>query len=785
MKLQFFSILLLITMFSTSTITANTTITGKKITVSGRVKDKKNGEELIGANILVKENKTGVATNAYGFYSISLEPGNYTLVYSFVGYAPIEKKIKLTENVTINIEIEEQSKMTAEVTITGEKQNENITKTEMSVVKLDAKAIQRIPALMGEVDVIKAVQLLPGVQTMGEGSSGFSVRGGSADQNLILLDESTVYNASHLMGFFSVFNNDAVKDVKLYKGDIPAEYGGRLSSLLDVRMKDGNQKQFSGTGGLGTISSRLTLEGPIIKDKCSFMLSGRRTYLDVFLPFAKDKELRKSSIYFYDMNAKINYTISDKDRLFLSGYLGRDVFKISMGTPVIFSWGNQTATARWNHLFSEKLFSNFTFLFSNYDYLLGMEGDPIQSFKWTSSMQDKSIKADFGYFLNTNNMLKFGATSIYHIFKPGIMEGTGGQSIFNKLEVPYISALEHAVFVSNEQKVNALLSLSYGLRFSVFQDVGKATIYNFDQNYRSIDSTVYEKGKIFKTYNGLEPRATFSFLLSEISSIKGCYTRTKQYLHLASNSTAGLPLDVWIPSTPNIAPQIADQGSLGYFRNFKNNMFEASVEVYYKEMQNQVDFKDHAQILLNPKLEGEIRVGLANSYGVEILLRKQIGKLNGWISYTYSKTMRKVKEINNGNWYPAPYDKTHSISIVSNYQITDRLSVSATWVFASGNPVTFPTGRFTYGNLIAPVYTERNAYRMENYHRLDVGITYDFKKKLWDKVTSSLNISAYNAYNRKNPFMISFQPSKIDPNVIEAYKIYFPIIPAITYNFHF
>ncbi len=757
----------------------------KKITISGRVKDKKNGEELIGASVYVKETKSGSSTNTYGFYSISLEPGVYNFVYSFVGYTSIEKQINLKENITINIELEEQAKITKEVVVTGEKQNENIVKTEMSTVKLDAKAIRQIPALMGEVDVIKAIQLLPGVQSTGEGGSGYSVRGGSTDQNLILLDESTVYNASHLMGFFSVFNNDAVKDVKLYKGDIPAEYGGRLSSLLDVRMKEGNLKKFSGSGGIGTISGRVMFEGPIIEDKCSFMVSGRRSWADLFLPLAPNKEIRDNKLFFYDLNAKINYTISDKDRLFLSGYLGRDIFQFGKTDPFRMSWGNQTVTARWNHLFSQKLFANFTFLFSNYNYDLG-QNSAIQGFNWTSNLQDESIKADFGYFLNTSNTLKFGLITTLHSFDPGRAKGSGGSSIFNEIAVPGSRALEHAVFLSNEQKVNALLTLNYGLRFSAFQSMGKSTVYNFDGLYNTIDSTVHKEFEFYKNYFGLEPRFGFNFLINEVSSVKGSYSRTNQYVHLASNSTVGTPLDVWLPSSPNIKPQLADQFSLGYFRNLKKNMFETSVEIYYKKMQNQIDFKDHASIFLNPKLEGEIRFGEAYSYGAEFLIRKQTGKLTGWVAYTLSQAKRKVPEINEGRWYTAPYDKTHNVSIVGNYAITDRITVSATWVYSTGAPITLPTGRFTYGNIIAPVYSERNSYRMPDYHRLDIGLTYDFKKDEGDIFEHSLNFSVYNAYYRKNAYMIQLQPNKDDPNITEAYKVYlFPIIPAITYNLKF
>ena len=669
----------------------------KKPTISGSIKDAKTGEQLLGATVYIKELKSGVATNMYGFYSLSVPAGNYTLVYSYIGYENFEKKIQLKENTTVNVELQPKSKDLKEVEITAKRNNENVTKNEMSVVRMDAKTIRKIPAFMGEVDVIKALQLLPGIQTTSEGSSGFSVRGGSPDQNLILLDEATVYNASHLLGFFSVFNNDAIKDVKIYKGDIPMNYGGRLSSVLDVRMNDGNQKNFSATGGIGTISSRLTLEGPLLKDKTSFILSGRRTYFDLFLPLSSDKNIRDNVLYFYDFNAKIAHTINENNRFYFSGYFGRDVFNNNFSK---LTSGNQTITMRWNHLFSKKLFSNFMFVYSKYDYYLGTPEGEAYSFDWNSKMRDYGFKTDFTLYANPNNTVKFGISSIYHIFEPGSAKGTGSQSMFNEFVVPSSYALENGLYLGNDQKINNKITMKYGLRFSMFQNVGPATIYNYNNNFESIDSTVYKSGDFFKTFTGLEPRFGISYTINDESSVKANYSRTFQYIQLAQNSTSGTPLDVWFPASKNVKPQLCNQVALGYFRNFFGNYLETSVEAYYKKMNNSIDFKDHADLLLNQKLEGEIRFGEATSRGLEVLVKIPEGKINGWVSYTFSRTDRDFPDINNGNTYLAYYDKPHNIAVVFNYEISKRTTFSANWVYYTGSPVTFPTGRAEIGGKI-------------------------------------------------------------------------------------
>ncbi len=752
-----------------------------KFTLSGFVKDADNGEMLPGATIYVKEVKAGAATNTYGFYSISLEPGTYHIIFSFVGYANIEKTIDLNNNRSLNINLKPSTEYLSEIEITGKAKNDNITQAQMSVNKIDSKTIQAIPALMGEVDLIKALQLLPGVKFAAEGSSGFSVRGGSPDQNLVLLDEATVYNAGHLMGFFSVFNNDAVKNVELYKGDLPAKYGGRLSSLVDVRMKDGNKKEFHGNGGIGLISSRLTLEGPIVQNKGSFMVSGRRSYADLFLKLSSKEELKNNILYFYDLNTKMNYNLNQNNHLFISGYFGKDVFK---NKEFGMNWGNATGTARWNHVFNDKLFSNFTFIASNFSYNLGLTNE--HGFDWTSNLTDYNLKGDFNWYLNSNNTISFGFSSIYHDFFPGEIKGTGTESFITEYGLPNNYALENGVYITNVQKIGSLISLKYGLRISMFNNIGPNTVFNYDSIGQPLDSTVYGKGDFYNTYFGFEPRLGAVFRLNESSSVKASYSRNYQYLQQAQNSTAGSPLSIWFSSSPNIKPQYSDQFALAYFRNFENNKFEGSIEAYYKDIKNAIYFRDHAELLLNKYIEGEILTGRAYGYGIEFLLRKNSGKLNGWVSYTYSRTYRQIDGINSGVAYRAPYDRPHDISVVLNYNLNEQISLGLTWVYLTGQPITFPVGRFVYGNTVVPFYSGRNDYRMPDYHRLDLSVTWREKLNPGKKWHNEFNFSIYNAYNRKNAWIINFQSDTKDPSITYAEMTYlFGIIPSFTYNFKF
>ncbi len=755
----------------------------KKITISGHVHDLANGEVLAGVTIFDINLKQGTSTNAYGFYSLTINPGNYSLQYSCIGYKSASRSGTADNAFTIDISLETSENMLGEVVISDRRTNENVRTTEMSIVKLDIKSIKSVPALLGEVDLVKVIQLLPGVQSTSEGSTGYSVRGGSADQNLIILDEATIHNASHLMGFFSVFNNDAVKNVTLYKGDIPAAYGGRLSSLLDVRMKDGNAKKIGFSGSIGTVSSKLTIEGPVIKDRTTFLVAGRRTYADLFLLLAKDEEIRQNKLYFYDFNLKLSHIIDENNRLYLSGYSGRDIFKNEFA---LFGFGNQTASVRWNHLFSGKLFFNMSVIYSRYSYELGMPEAAENSFLWESRMHDYSARFDFTHYLTNMHTLRYGATTMLHTFFPGRATGQGGSSLFNEFVLPSEYALEHSLYAADEFKTGERFTLKYGLRVAFFQNIGPGTIYKYDENYLPVDSTVYKKYDVFNNYVSFEPRITFTFLLNDVSSVKGSYSHTGQFLTLAQNSTAGTPLDIWFPASPNVKPQGCDQYSAGYFRNFRQNMFEVSAELYFKNLNNVIDFRDHAQLLLNQYLEGEIRTGKGYSYGVETMVRKDAGRLTGWLSYTYSRSYRIIAAINNGKRYNAPYDKPHAVNLVINYDISKRLTASATWIYATGLPVTFPTGRAVIGNSILPIYSDRNSYRMPDYHRMDISLTLRGKTKPDKKWNSELNLSVYNAYNRHNAWSINFVTDPDDPNITYAEKTYlFSIIPAITYNIKF
>ncbi len=755
-----------------------------QFTLSGYVKDKINGEELIGAAVTVKNTTTGAVTNLYGYYSLTLPKGQYDIMFSFIGYESITKNIDLTQNVKLDIELTSSSKELQEVLVVGEKNNENVSSVNMSTVNVKMESLKKIPALMGEIDVIRSIQLLPGVQSAGEGSTGFFVRGGGVDQNLVLLDEATVFNASHLMGFFSVFNSDAIKDAQLYKGGIPARYGGRLSSVLDIRMKEGNMKKLAVSGGIGAISSRLTLEGPIVKDKASFILSGRRTYADLFLKLSNNEGLRNSQLYFYDFNGKINYKINDNNRIFASGYFGRDILSIAKFFNI--SWGNQTFTLRWNHLFSEKLFSNISFIYSNYNYKLGIP-EGLQSFDWNSNIINYSIKNDYTYYLNPSNTIRYGFQSTFLDFNPATFTPGKGNDVLTGLKLPNKYGLEHGIYVSNEQKIGARITIDYGLRLSIFQNIGPDTIYQFNETFDTIPGNgyvSYKKGEFFNTYSGLEPRVGINYSINEFSSFKLSYNRIFQYLHLANNSTSGTPLDVWFPSDPNVQPRRADQVALGYFRNFFSNMFETSVEVYYKEFKNDIDFKDNAQLIFNRLISGEIRIGEGRSYGTEFFIRKNSGKINGWISYTFSRSFRTIQTINNGNEYPANFDRPHNFSFVFSYDISKKYSVGATWVYVTGLPLTAPTGKFEYQGMQVPIYSDRNGARIPDYHRGDFSVTYTPDRE-GKKFKDNWNLSIYNLYARKNPFSVTFKEND-QTGETEAVKTYlFSIIPTITYNFNF
>ncbi|MCU0434764.1 MAG: TonB-dependent receptor [Bacteroidia bacterium] len=754
-------------------------------TVSGEVRDASTGESLIGVVItMAGKPSMGATSNAYGFYSLTLPQGQVTLVARFIGYENDTQRLNLTSNQKLNFNLKPIGKDLKAVEITDTKENDNLTKPQMGTTKLDMKEISVIPVLLGEKDILKTIQLLPGVKAAGEGNSGFYVRGGGADQNLILLDEATVYNASHLLGFFSTFNSDAIKDVTLYKGGMPAEYGGRLASVLDVRMRDGNDKQFGVEGGIGAISSRLTIDGPIVKEKGSFIISGRRTYADMFLKLSPDSTLNSSKLYFYDLNAKLNYRLGDKDRIFLSGYFGRDNF--GFAETFGFDWGNATGTLRWNHIYNDKLFSNTSLIFSNYDYRINLTAGE-NTFGISSGVKDWNFKQDFHYFPRNGISIKTGVNVNYHTFLPGKVTA-GEASSFTPTEFDLQYALESAVYLQNDHQINPRLAMSYGIRVSMFNILGNGNVYRYDGEGNVTDTTNYNRGEIVETYYGFEPRFSMSYLINEKNSVKFSYNRSQQYIHLLSNSTTSTPTDLWIPSSVNVKPQTGDQIAGGWFHNFKENMYEFSSELYYKTLINQIDYRNGAELTLNENVEGELLSGKGRAYGAEFLIRKRKGKLTGWVGYTISRTERKFTQINDNTWFPARQDRLHDVSVVAIYQLGEKWTFSGAFVYYTGNAVTFPSGRYTVDGLTVPYFTERNGYRMPDYHRLDFGATYYPKKanKRWKRYESNWNFSVYNIYGRQNAFLINFRESATNPDQTEAVQVsLFRWIPSVTYNFKF
>lgn len=775
------------------------TLGQNKYTLSGYVRDVQTGEDMIGATVVIPEVPAGAISNEYGFFSLRVPTGDYQVILKSLGYRTDTFQINLDKNVERNFQLEPEGVGMKEVVITDRASDDNVKSLEMSTEKVSLKTIKRLPAFMGEVDVIRSVQLLPGVQGVGEGITGYYVRGGQANQNLILLDESTVYNASHLLGFFSVFNSDALRDeYTLYKGGIPAQYGTRLSSVLDLKMKEGNNKEYHAQGGIGLISSRLTVEGPIAEDKASFILSGRRTYGDLFLRLSPNEALNTTRLYFYDFNAKANWRISEKDRLFLSGYFGKDVFKFRD----LFSndWGNKTGTLRWNHLFSSRLFSNTTLLFSDFDYGFDAKTFTGETFFYGSGIRDYGLREDMTWFATPKLQVKFGGDIVLHRFNPGVFEPEEN-TFLQELVTDPDYALEGSGYVQSEHQISDRFSMSYGLRYSFFNQIGPGDEYNFNEDYTEVlDTTSFGQGQLIQHYGGFEPRMGLRLGVDEFSSVKASYMRTRQYLHLLGNSTASFPWDIWVPSSRHIKPQIADQVAVGYFRNFLENRLETSVELYYKDMQNQVDFKNGAELFLNNTLETEILTGEGTSYGAEFLVRKTKGKLTGWVGYTLSRSRRRIDGINLGEWYNANQDRRHDVSVVGSWQVAPRWNVAGTWVFASGSPVTFPIGAYIIGDNLAPLYGDRNASRLPAYHRMDLSVTIDGKPRekseLKRRFENSWNFSIYNAYGRRNAFSFDFREEKTE-NVLpngdieivcerKAYKLYlFRWVPSITWNFKF
>jgi len=749
-------------------------------TISGHVRDAGTGETLIGASIRLKDDPSvGARTNNYGFFSLTVHETTQVLIISHVGYHAQEVPVTLTSDTTIQIDLS-SGELLEEVVISQSTYRENVRSPQMGIARVDVNEIKNVPVLMGEKDVLKTIQLLPGVLSGGEGSSSFYVRGGTGDQNLILLDEAMVYNASHLFGFFSTFNSDAIKEVNLYKGGMPAQYGGRIASVLDITMLDGNKKNFGAEGGVGLIASRLKVDGPIVKDRGSFMISGRRTYADLFLKLSNDEEVNNSRLYFYDLNAKANYRIDEKNTLFLSGYFGRDVLGYS--NLFGFDWGNATGTFRWNHVLNSRLFSNTTFVYSNFNYNVSIENDEF-NFVIASRIQNYNLKQDFQFFSTSKSTWRFGVNVLQQGISPANINADENTAV-NSLQLENRKGMELAAYLSHEWKPTDRLSLIYGLRLNTFLLFGPGTFYAYDGEGDVIEGVEYRGGDLVKHYLNLEPRLSLGYQLQGNNSIKLSYNRNTQNLHQLSNSTSSLPTDAWVMSSNNIKPQIADQVAAGYYQNFGGDRYEFSVESYYKYMQNQIDYRNGADLQANEHIEAELLFGLGRAYGVEVFLKKREGRLNGWLSYALSRSERRFGGINNKNWFAARQDRTHDASVVGMYQLSPRWNLSATFVYSTGNAVTFPSGKYTVDGRTLWYYTERNGYRMPDYHRLDLGTTWESATS--KRFKSSWTFGIYNVYNRKNAFIIDFREKEGNPNATEAYQIaLFGIIPSVTWNFKF
>ncbi len=787
-------ILILFSLFSSQALS-------QKYGISGYVKDSTTGETLIGATVAIKSEGVGTTTNNYGFYTFQIEKGKYVITVSYIGYQArtLEKEIKA--NATLNISLMPAAILQGEVEVTGEKQNKNVTKNEMSKVELSAERVKELPALFGEVDILRTITLLPGIKSGGEGSTGFYVRGGGPDQNLVLLDEAVIYNPSHLLGFFSVFNADAVKNIEVIKGGMPAQYGGRLSSIVNVTMKEGNNQKFEVDGGIGIISSRLMIQGPLKKNKSSFILTGRRTYIDVLVQPFLNQKYKGNRYYFYDLNFKANYILNDKNRVFLSSYWGDDVFSYKSPdlNSIKFStaWGNKFVGGRWNHIFNNKLFLNTSVIYNQYELTTNATFQQAR-FELFSGLHDWNAKMDFNLNLHPRHKILYGFNYIYHTFTPGIasfkFNGEGG-STTAKINNQY--AHEAAIYLSEEWDVSESFSIQAGLRYAYFNQVGpyKQEIFN-ELGAPTGKFLTYNSNQSIKVYQGLEPRLNVRFTLGEKSSIKASVNKVNQFLHLATTSGASLPSDLWIPSSRLVKPQIAWQYAAGYFRNFNDNMFETSVEIYYKSMQNQIEFRPGAQLFFNANLENEVIEGKGESYGTEFFLKKNKGKLTGWIGYTLSRTTRTFDFGTGPITYPYRYDRLHDLSVVLTYQITKKWNANFVFVYGTGNAVTLPFSAILYNfgvnmSQLQPTYSlvdnynydKINSTRLPAYHRAD--LSFNYKAKAGKKYESFWNFSLYNLYNRANPYFI-YNEKDEKANKVQYKMVYlFPILPSVTYNFKF
>ncbi|MDO5968696.1 TonB-dependent receptor [Flavivirga aquimarina] len=785
--------LVLLFMLCTAVLSAQ-----ENYTVSGIIKEAKNGETAFGASVFLKGTSIGSISNEYGFFSITAPKGTYTLVVSYMGFENMSQEITLDQNQKVNFEMEEASTQLDEVIVVAEEtERANLKKPEMSVSKLNIRTVKQMPVVLGEVDVIKSLQMLPGVTKNGEGSGGFHVRGGAADQNLVLLDEAIIYNTSHMLGFFSVFNADAIKDIKLYKGGIPARFGGRTSSVLDIRQKDGNSKNFTFTGGLGLISSRLAVEGPMFKDKGSFLIAGRSSYINLFLKAADEK----NRLGFYDLNLKTNYKLNANNKLYLSGYFGRDSFRF--GESFRSSYGNASGNIRWNHIFNDRLFSNLSLIYSKYDYDLGITDD---EFDWISSIKNYNAKYDLKYYASDKFKLDFGASAIYYDFDPGQVRPTSETSPINPLSLDRKKALESGLYINAEHKLTDKLTAQYGVRLSSFSRLGGQAMVDYANNQpvvynntlgiyergTEIGETNYEKDETIKKFSNLEPRASLAYQLNENASVKAGYSRSAQYIHLLSNTTSITPLDVWTTSGKYIKPQISDQFALGYFRNFKDKIYSLEVEAYYKTTDNRIDYIDGSDLIGQNTIETEILHGEARAYGLEFLVRKNEGRFTGWLAYTISKAEQRTlggiaggPGINNGNWYNSAFDRTQDLSITGAYELNDKWSFGSNLVFQTGRPVTYPNGQYQYEGQSVASFSDRNSDRLPAYHRLDVSATYKPNRKPNKRWKGEWVFGIYNVYNHKNAASISFTQNEDFGNNEATRTAIFGMVPSVTYNFKF
>ncbi|MCL6273053.1 TonB-dependent receptor [Muricauda sp. 2012CJ35-5] len=777
----------------------------QKFTLSGTISEGSSNETLIGVTVAFPDLQTGVTTNEYGFYSITLPRGQYEIVVSYLGFQDVRQTINLNSNIRRDFELSEEAEELEEVVVTDDAERLDIRKPQMSVNTLSAQTIKKIPVVLGEADVIKSLVLLPGVTNAGEASSGFNVRGGAADQNLILLDEATIFNSSHLFGFFSVFNPDAIKDVKLFKGGIPARYGGRVSSVLEIFQKEGNSKDLKVSGGIGAVASRLLIEGPIEKDRTAFLVGGRGSYAHLFLPLFDVG----NKAYFYDLNTKINHKINENNSIFLSGYFGRDLF--SVNDSFVNTYGNAVGNFRWNHLFSDRLFSNLSLIYS--DYFYGLELDFV-GFEWDSGIQNFNLKYDLKHYLNDKFQVNYGLNNIYYVFNPGKIKPNSEDSGIIEEQLTKKYANESAAYVDVEHKISDKLSVNYGLRVSLFNRLGQDELFVYENNqpvefdpfqlvYREatpIDTINPGRGTNLSSFTNLEPRVSMAYAMNPNNSIKASYTRLAQYLHLLSNTSSPTPLDVWTPSGPFVEPQLLDQYALGYFRNINEGEYSVEVEAFYKDIQNRIDYIDGADLIANNAIEQVILNGEARAYGLEFLLRKNEGRFQGWLAYTLSRSEQRTPGrdpvvdngrsnletgINFGEWYSTPFDKTHDIALYGSFDYNERLNFNANFVYQTGQPTNFPVGQFEFQELVVPFFGLRNQTRLPDYHRLDISATLKNKPKRNRSFQSEWVFSVYNVYNRKNAASINFRQNQ-DTGRNEAVRTaIFGIIPAITYNFKF